>query len=552
MVAGDTQRETVTPVLSDRGIHVLRWHHLRLASRVLAAAGSGAAQLFALPPYGVWWLGPFSAALLVLAVFGTRLRRAAWLGIVSGASLMVWLVNWQSVFGADVWLVLAAAETLYFLPLALGIAWVVPLRGWPVWTAALWVLQEAVRARFPLGGFPWGKLAFAQPDTPFTGYAAVGSSALVTFGVALCGALLAAAALRVVRLFDGTLRKEGVQYRDHVPPVVGLLAAAVAIPGLGPVLPSIAPPVVDHTATVGMVQGDVPAPGQENVLGERMQVLDNHMQGVHEIARQVRSGAVKQPDMVILPENASDLDAYDNPAAASRIGEAARDIDAPLLIGITKYADGGSQREIRSVVWEPETGAGDYYTKRYLVPFGEYIPFREVITPYVSRLEQVTSDAVPGKKPGKLNLNGTSVAASICFDVVFDRPVRESVAAGGQILVIPTNNANYNFTGQPDQQLAITQLRAVEHGRPAVVAATSGISAVVAADGTVTYRSSEAEPETHVTDLPAMTGKTLATRLGAFPEAALGALGVSTLVAAAATTVGRRKRQMTDETPRQR
>ncbi|WP_246062166.1 apolipoprotein N-acyltransferase [Haloactinospora alba] len=517
---------------------------------MLAAAGAGAAQLLALPPYGLWWLGPLSATLLVLAVSGTRLRRAAWLGAVSGASLMVWLVNWQSVFGVDVWLALAAAETLYFLPLATGIAWVVPLRGWPVWTAALWVLQEAVRARFPFGGFPWGKLAFAQPDTPFTGYAAVGSSALVTFGVALCGALLAAAVPRAVRLLGGTLRRANERSGGRVIPVVGLLATAVAIPALGPVLPSVAPPETDHTATVGMVQGDVPAPGQENILGERMQVLDNHMQGVHRIARQVRSGEVEQPDMVILPENASDLDAYDNPTAASRIADAARDVGAPLLVGITKYEDGGAQREVRSVVWKPDTGAGDYYTKRYLVPFGEYIPFRGVMTRYVSRLEQVTSDAVPGEEPGKLSLNGTTVAASICFDVVFDRPVRESVAAGGQILVVPTNNANYNFTGQPDQQLAITQLRAVEHGRPAVVASTSGVSAVVAPDGTVVYRSPEAEPDTHVTDLPAMAGETLATRLGALPEAALSALGVGALVAAAVSTI-RRKHQVTGEVSRQ-
>ncbi|MDA8371548.1 MAG: apolipoprotein N-acyltransferase [Nocardiopsaceae bacterium] len=535
MVAEETQREAAS---ADRGTGgTARTGRARTAHRpaantawrALAAAGSGLAQLLALPPYGLWWLGPLSAALLAYAVMGTRMRRAAWLGLVSGAALMVPLLQWQVVFGTDVWLVIAAAESAYFVPMAMGISCVTRLRGWPVWTAALWVLQEAVRARFPLGGFPWGKLAFAQPDTPFSGYAAWGSSALVTFMVALSGALLLAVVLRLVRDRGGA-----------VAPTAAALAATAAVLAAGMVLPAIGAPRHDHTATVGLVQGNVPGAGEMNILGERMQVLDNHVEGVHTLAEQVRSGAKARPDLVVLPENASDIDAYTDAEAAEMISAAARDIGVPLLFGITKYSKGGAEREIRSVVWGPENGPGDHYTKRYIVPFGEYIPFRDFFTRFVDRLDQVGSDAVPGTRPGALELGDTTVAAAICFDVAFDRPVRDSVAAGGQILVVPTNNANYNFTGQSDQQLAITQLRAVEHGRPAVIASTSGVSAVVTADGTVTYRSPEAEPAVHVAELPAMTGLTPATRLGAAPEAALGAIAAGTLLAGAA--VGRRSR----------
>src|SRR5690625_765678 len=216
------------------------------------------------------------------------------------------------------------------------------------------------------------------------------------------------------------------------------------------------------------------------------------------------------------------------------ITEAARDIGAPLLFGVSRYSADGSKREVRSVVWTPGEGPVDHYTKRYLVPFGEYIPYRDFFTRFVTRLDHVSSDAVPGTEPGDLKLGGTTLATAICFDVAFDLPVRESVAAGGQIIAVPTNNANYNFTGQSEQQLAITQLRAVEHGRPAVVAATSGISAVVTARGEVTYRSPEAQPAVHVADLPAMTGLTPATRLGPWPESALCALAAGALGAAAA------------------
>ncbi|MDA2813018.1 apolipoprotein N-acyltransferase [Nocardiopsis sp. RSe5-2] len=505
--------------------------------RAAAAAAAGLAQLLSLPPYGLWWLGPIAVALLGWALIGVRLRRAAWLGLLSGAALMVPLIQWQNVFGADVWLVIAAAETVYFAPMAMGIAAVSRLPGWPVWTAAMWVLQEAVRARFPLGGFPWGKLAFAQPDTPFSGYAALGSSPLASFAVALSGTLLLAAVLGAVRA-----RARGLGPRALAVPAA-LLAGAVAVPLFGMAAPRIGAPATDDTVTVALIQGNVPNVGEMDILGERMQVLQNHVDTVEELAEAVDSGEVERPDLVVLPENASDLDAYSDPEAAALIDRAAERIGAPLLFGITRYSDDGTEREIRSVVWSPEDGPGDHYTKRYLVPFGEYIPFRDFFTRFVSRLEQVGSDGVPGTEPGALPIGGTTLATAICFDVAFDLPLREAVAEGGQIIAVPTNNANYNFTGQSDQQLAITQLRAVEHGRPAVVAATSGVSAFVDPDGSVAYRSPEAERAWQVAELPAKEGLTPATRLGALPEAALSALALGALAAAA---VAARRRRAAD------
>ncbi|MFW5417578.1 apolipoprotein N-acyltransferase [Nocardiopsis sp. CNT-189] len=499
-----------------------------------AAVGSGLAQLFALPPYGLWWLGPIGVALLGWALYGVRPRRAAWLGLLSGAVLMVPLLQWQDVFGADVWLIIAAAETAYFVPMAMGLSLLYRFRWWPLWTAAVWVLQEAVRARFPLGGFPWGKLAFAQPDTPLGGYAAWGSSALASFAVALTGTLLLAAVLKAASA-PRSGRALGA--------AAGLLAGAVAVTGAGALAPRIGAPATDHTAAVAMIQGDVPNAGEMDILGERMQVLRNHTEAVHELAEAVRAGEAERPDLVVLPENASDIDAYTDPEAAGLITAAARDIGAPLLFGITRYSEDGTEREVRSVVWDPETGPGEHYTKRFLVPFGEYVPYRDFFTRFVSRLERVGSDAVPGTEPGALDLGGTTLGAAICFDVAFDAPVRESVLAGGQIIAVPTNNANYNFTGQSDQQLAITRLRAVEHGRPAVVASTSGVSAFVDERGEVLYRSPEAERDWHVAELPAKTGFTPATRLGPVPEAllcaaALGALGAALVSARRARRTG--------------
>ncbi|RNL86833.1 apolipoprotein N-acyltransferase [Halostreptopolyspora alba] len=544
MVAEGVQWEKAeagaVPEGSDTAKARRHWSGSAALWRVLAAVGSGVAQLLALPPHGLWWLAPLSATLLALAVLGTRPRRAAWLGAVAGAALMAPLVRWQDVFGVDVWLLTAAAETLYYVPMAIALALVLRLTGWPVWTAAVWVLQEAVRARFPFDGFPWGKLAFSQPGGPFVGYAALGSSALVTFVVALAGGMLLWAILRLLP----TVRRNAAQLRspnarETRPPRFAVLAGVAALGGVvasavvGAAVPTIAVPTERDTVTVALVQGNVPRAGEMDILGERAQVLRNHVNGVHRLADRVRTGEVERPDMVILPENASDIDAYTDEDAAAMISDAADDVEAPLLFGITRFNDDGRTREVRSVVWEPGAGEpGEHYSKRFLVPFGEYIPYRDFFTRFVSRLEQVPTDSVPGTEPGDVTLGGTTIATAICFDVAFDRPVREAVAEGGEIIAVPTNNANYNFTGQTDQQLAITQLRAVEHGRPAVVAATSGVSAVVAPDGGVSYRSPEAESAEHVAEVPAMSGQTVATRIGVWPELALCAVAAGAVAVA--------------------
>ena len=137
------------------------------------------------------------------------------------------------------------------------------------------------------------------------------------------------------------------------------------------------------------------------------------------------------------------------------------------------------------VVWDPQTGPGERYVKRHPVPFGEYIPFRAQLSGWIERLDQIPRDFYAGDRPGNLDVGPAAVGDVICFEVAYDGLVRDVVTGGADVLVVQTNNATYNGTGQPQQQMAMSRLRAVEHGRTVLVAATSGISAVVAPDGEV-------------------------------------------------------------------
>ncbi len=119
------------------------------------------------------------------------------------------------------------------------------------------------------------------------------------------------------------------------------------------------------------------------------------------------------------------------------------------------------------------------------MPFGEYIPMRDLMTKFIGRLALIPRDFLPGTEPGVLDVGGTRIGDVICFEVAFDGLVRDTVRDGGKLLIVQTNNATYGHTGQPEQQLAISRIRAIEHGRAMVIAATSGISGVIRADGSV-------------------------------------------------------------------
>jgi apolipoprotein N-acyltransferase len=122
------------------------------------------------------------------------------------------------------------------------------------------------------------------------------------------------------------------------------------------------------------------------------------------------------------------------------------------------------------------------------------------------------------------------LADVICFEVAYDGVVRDAVRGGGRLLVVQTNNATFGRSGETLQQLAMGRLRAVEHGRAVVVAATSGVSAVIAPDGRLVERTGVFTRDVLVQTVPLRDASTPATRLGVLPELVLAILGVGALL----------------------
>lgn len=500
---------------------------LGVAGRLIGATLAGLLLTLAFPPMSWWPVAAISVACLVLVVRG----RSGWAGfgygIAFGLAFTLPNLHWITVVGTDAWLGLATYTAVWLGLAGAGTAVVQRLSWWPLAVPAVWALSEAVRSRVPFGGWTWSRIGFSQDSGLLLPWASLAGVFALTFVVVLTGSLLAALVMSA---------------RGHRwPAVMAAVAGISSVVLVGMLLPVPTAGQGDpDRIKVAVIQGNVPEAGLD-FNAERRAVLDNHVRQTLLLAQDVAEGRQDAPDVVLWPENASDIDPYRNADARSAIDAAAKAIGVPILIGaVVDDPEDPTKVYNQAIVWDPETGPGSTYTKQNLVPFGEYIPFRDFLAPRIGRFDQIPRDFVPGEDPGGLDVGPVRLGTSLCFDVAYDDTMRNTAADGAQFLVVQTNNATYNGTGQTEQQLAMSKVRAVEHGRAVVVVATSGVSAVVGPDGNVvpgTYVS-ELVDARYVVDVPLRTTRALATALGAVPELLVALLGL--VAVALGWRVGRR------------
>jgi apolipoprotein N-acyltransferase len=514
-------------------LHGFRLHGFRLHWALLAAAGGGVALAGAFPPVGIWPLAAAGPALLVIALYRQGLRASFVIGLVFGIAFFVPLLSWLVNVAWYAWATLAIAEAVIFGLLAVGQRLLLGLPGWPLAVGGWWVAAEAMRARWPYA-FPWGRLAMSQAGAPTAGWAAIGGPPLLSFLVAVTGAMLA------WLILYAAVRTGTSQRRLIAAAAATLATAGVALAGT--LLPVDKAGTGQRTATVAAVQGDVPHARSLPGLLRATTVTENHAAATRGLAAQVAAGARPAPDMVIWPENSTDLDPTEYPAIYSAIATAVAAIHRPVLVGAVL------QNPLRNTgqLWLPGRGPVAVYAKRQLVPFGEYIPFRSLLAHVTSLVSLQPVNFTPGHRAVVFRQGAIRLGDVICYEVGFDGLVRSEVAAGANLLAVQSNDATFEVDGQSGestQQVAMARIQAITSDRAIVYASTTGESAIIAPDGAVLARTGLWQRAVLDTRVPLRSGLTLADRLGGWPEAVLTVLTILALGwAIARTAAGPRRR----------
>jgi apolipoprotein N-acyltransferase len=497
------------------------------------------------PRFDWWW-----AAVIAFAALAWVLTRSATTpvggfgyGFLLGLVFYLPLIHWISILvGAMPLLALVLVCALF--PAIFGLSAVVvrQLPGWPIWFAVLWAAQEWLKSTVPFGGFPWGVVAAGQTDGPFLPLARLGGVPLLSLAIALVGCSATAITLEIVSWLRAS-RRPGAAHDDgelaDAPPAVVLPAICICLVFFAT---AAIWPQVRHSGTgsgnepivtAAVVQGNVPRLGLE-FNAQRLSVLANDVQQTRRLADDVHAGRAPQPDFVVWPEDASEVDPLRNPDAAQQISAAVDAIGAPILVG-TVLDVAGRPREAPAqtntvIVWNPKTGPADRHDKRIVQPFGEYLPWRGFFR-HLSTMADMAGYIVPGSGTGVVNAGGTPVGVATCWEVIFDRALRDSVRNGAEVLAVPANNANFNQT-MSEQQLAFSKVRAVELDRYAAVASNVGISALVTPDGRELGRTDFFEPGYLDNQIRRKTTLTPAARWGPIVQGSLVVIAVTVLLAA--------------------
>nr|WP_255422227.1 apolipoprotein N-acyltransferase [Tessaracoccus sp. MC1627] len=461
------------------------------------AVGSGLLTGAGQAPMGIWPATLVGVALFTWLMVDRRPRSAFGLGYLAGLAMNTLTVSWVSVLGVWVGVALVAFLSLWWGVLALAVSWLLKLRAWPLLVPAAWVAVEFVSGKVPFGGFSWARLGYTTVDQPMSGL-------LAWVGVTGVGYLVALVAQALLLAWSSPSRR-----------TVALagVAGVFTLGGLAHLVPQSEP--VDEVK-VAMVQpavnraekgtGTYARSVTNNALSETIFALSEARAGGHEV------------DFVLWPENATDVDPEADAATRGLVELSVRLAGAPVFVGAVTDGPVPDSRQTSSIWWHPDTGPGAVYHKRDLVPFGEWIPFRDVLLPRLPILEQIGRQSIPGEGPGVVSapterFPDLVVGTIICFELAYDDTSYDLVRHGAQVVVSQSNTNTYAGTFEPHQQLVINRVRAMELGREVAVSTLNSLSAVVDTRGRVQEVTAEYQADSVLTSLPLRTNVNLSVLL---------------------------------------
>lgn len=440
--------------------------------RYLAAIFFAALASLSFEPYGIWPLALIGLAGWFTLLTQNRLKYRIFLSYLFGACLLLLNQHWTGVYVGNLpWLILSLSQAVIFIMPAFFVRKGAKYNQYLF--ALSYVSTELLLRTVPFTGFGWTRLSFTQVDSPLAVIYPIGGVALVALVLALVS----------------SARK----FRS--------LVIAALIPAVCWFIPTNVQN--EEPISIALVQGGVVNLGLD-FNSKPQEVFKRHLD------QSISSIKPNEVDLIIWPENAVDVDVNTNPQVNDSIKNLSTILNTPILIGaVTKSIDGPKNQSILY-----NSAKGQIYTKRYLTPFGEYLPLRSVAEK-VSKYSSQITDFKAGEQNTVFDVNGNRFNTLICYELINDIFVAE---ARNNFLVVQTNNATFGDTSQLDQQLNIARVRALESAREIAYVSTTGTTSFISPQGKILSSLDKFKPATLKSQLNATQGLTYRQSFGHLVE----------------------------------
>ena len=450
----------------------------------LYAGVAGVIASTAFAPISLWPSAFIGLTIWYFLLIRMRLRSRVYVSYIFGLGVLLPVQLWTGIYVGNLpWLLLSFTQALIFTLPALFVGKKINYNQ--IAFACSFVCVELLLRTVPFTGFGWSRLSFTQVDGPLQFLYPSGGVVLVAFLIALISSARS---------------------------VFNLALICLVIAGLS-FLPRIE--ATDKKSSIALVQGGVVKLGLE-FNSKPKEVFLRHLQQTS------KSVTFNQVDLIIWPENAVDIDINTNDEVKKLINQKSVFLDTPLLVGgVTKSGDNLLNQ---SFLFDPQIKQS--YSKRYLTPFGEYLPLRGIATK-VSRYADQITDFKAGQEDTKFLIDDATFQSLICYELL-DDSFRDQIDTN--FLVVQTNNATFGDTAQLDQQLNIARVRAIETGRYIAYVSTTGTTSFIDNRGKIIEKLPKFESSTLFGEVNHVIGITTTQIIGKYLEyLAVGALVIISL-----------------------
>ena len=452
-------------------------NRMQLQTKILLCIIPGILAARSYAPTNVWYLVPVAIAIWWAAVHKKSLFDYLFFSFFY--SLAFWLTHltWLEIVGLDAYFGLAIFMTIIYTFCGYLMFKVKDLALPYIWYGVIFISLETATDYLPFGGFPWGKIAYVSADASWANLFPIGSAPLVSAAILTISILL-------IKAYEFFTQKS-------FSPVFIILTVIL---GFNLFISKVYEftELSKGKIDLAIIQGSTPRTGL--LFNEqKMEVLNYHVSETNRLLIQNNNNI----DAILWPENSIDVDPFNNQSALASIKSVLISSGKPLLSGAVLQGKQGLSNSV--LLWDPVSQTiQDSYVKSKLVPFGEYLPFRDLLTKYIKRFDLIPQDFIPGGVANNIAIGRAKISPIVCYEIAWNNSLFDQIEKGGQLISVHTNNATYVFSHQLDQQFMITRIRAMETAREVVVTSTTGISAHIDNGGKVLWQSKIFAPDSKV------------------------------------------------------